>query len=355
MAYQLNEKLSRLEPYIPVEETAGIIHLDANESFLNLPQALLQKASESVLQTSFNRYPDPYAGELCEAFADYYHVDAAHVTAGNGSDELISILVSNFLMKGETIVTTAPDFSMYTFYPKLAETNCVEVCKGDGFAVTPEELIQRVQETNARILLFSNPCNPTSLGLTKKQVLQVVQNVNALVVVDEAYMDFWHASQSVLGEESQYDNLMILKTCSKMGLAAIRLGFAVANEKLTGVFHSAKSPYNVNTLTQRIGALALREQDTLKSNTEAIKSARDELQAGMSAVLEHHPNAFQLYKSCTNFVTLRLPPAAELHAYLMERNISVRKFPGFLRVTAGSKEENTAYLTALENFFQEET
>lgn len=353
MAYQLNEKLSKLEPYIPVEETAGIIHLDANESFLNLPESLLQNISKTISQVSFNRYPDPYASALCTAFAKYYHINPQHITAGNGSDELISILVSNFLMKGETIVTTAPDFSMYTFYPKLAETNCVEICKGDSFIVTPEELICKVQETRAKILLFSNPCNPTSLGLTRDQILQIVKSVDALVVVDEAYMDFWDLSQSVIGEESNYDNLMILKTCSKMGAAAIRLGFAVTNDKLTGVFHSAKSPYNVNTLTQKIGALVLQEQSVLKANTQAIKSSRDELQSGAATILKCYPGAFQLYSSCTNFVTLRFSRAAELYEYLMQRKISVRKFPGLLRVTAGSKEENAAYLTALKNFFQE--
>ncbi|MDD3261836.1 MAG: histidinol-phosphate transaminase [Oscillospiraceae bacterium] len=352
MAYQVNEKLRLLQPYTPTEETPGIIHLDANESFLNLPPALTEKAASLVQQTAFNRYPDPYATQLCEAFGSYYQVDKKHVTAGNGSDELISLLVSNFLMKGETLVTTAPDFSMYAFYPKLAEAVCIEICKGDGFTVTPQQMIDKVKESHARMLLFSNPCNPTSLGLTKEQILQIVENLpEVLVVVDEAYMDFWESEQSVLGKESQYENLIVLKTCSKMGLAAIRLGFAVANEKLTGLLHSAKSPYNVNSLTQRIGSLLLQEGSTLHKNTENIKRSRDDLQSGLAAVLRCHPAAFQLYQSCTNFVTLRFADAAKAYDFLMARKISVRKFPAFLRVTAGSAEENQAFLSAIDKFF----
>ncbi|MDD3227877.1 MAG: aminotransferase class I/II-fold pyridoxal phosphate-dependent enzyme [Oscillospiraceae bacterium] len=354
MAYHINEKLQQLKPYIPVAETKGITHLDANESFLNLPDDLLQKIAAAVQQIAFNRYPDPYAAELCKAFGEYYHINPNHVTAGNGSDELINILISNFLMKGETVVTTAPDFSMYAFYPKLAETNCVEICKGNEFTVTPEQLTQTVQETHARMLLFSNPCNPTSLGLTKQQVLQVVQNVDALVVVDEAYMDFWEEPQSVLGEEDKYENLIILKTCSKMGLAAIRLGFAVANESLTGILHAAKSPYNVNSLTQCIGTIALQEHDTLKANIQKIQKSRASLQKETENILNRHPHAFQLYKSCTNFVTLRFPQVEACYRYLMEHQISVRKFPAFLRVTAGSKTENHAFLSAFESFFEEE-
>lgn len=354
MAYQLNEKLSRLQPYVPVAETAGIIHLDANESFLNLPETLRQKISEAVAQTSYHRYPDPYAVELCKAFAAYYHVKENHVTAGNGSDELISLLISNFLMKGETVVTTDPDFSMYTFYPALAETNCMEICKGNNFSISSEDLICKVQELHARMLLFSNPCNPTSLGLTKQQILQIVKNVDALVVIDEAYMDFWDLSQSVLGEEENYDNLIVLKTCSKIGVAAIRLGFAVSNEKLTGILHAVKSPYNVNTLTQKIGSLFLQAQDVLRSRTKAIQTSRDALQNGVEAVLQRHPGAFQLYRSCTNFVTLRLPRADALHTYLMAHGISVRLFPGFLRVTAGSETENAAFLSTLEAYLEEE-
>ncbi|MCH4240008.1 MAG: aminotransferase class I/II-fold pyridoxal phosphate-dependent enzyme [Oscillospiraceae bacterium] len=353
MPYQINEKLKKLEAYTPVDEAEGIIHLDANESFLNLPAALLQKVGELVQTVNFNRYPDPYATELCQAFGAFYGVNPAHVTAGNGSDELISILISAFLMKGETVVTTAPDFSMYTFYPKLAETNCVEVCKGDGFSVTPEELIQKVQSTHARMLLFSNPCNPTSLGLTKEQVLQVVSNVNALVVVDEAYMDFWDMSQSVLGQEDQFDNLLILKTCSKMGMAALRIGFAVANKTLTGIFHAAKSPYNVNTLTQKLAALVLQEKNTLQAETMAVRQSRKYLQQGVQSILARHSGAFQLYQSCTNFVTIRFPRASACYDFLMEKKISVRCFPDFLRITAGSDTENKMFLATLESYFEE--
>lgn len=356
MAYKINGKLRGLKPYVPTQEITGVIHLDANESFLNLTPQLIQDAADAVQNTAFNRYPDPYAADLCQAFGNYYGVNATHVTAGNGSDELISLLISNFLMKGETIVTTAPDFSMYTFYPKLAETNDVEAVKGNSFSITPQKLIDTVKKSNARMLLFSNPCNPTSLGFTREEVVQIIESLpDVLTVVDEAYMDFWEQTQSVLGLESRYDNLVILKTCSKMGLAALRLGFSVSNEKLTGLLHSAKSPYNVNSLTQEIGALVLGEKKCLQSHIKQIQQSRDSLLHGIEEILFRYPGAFQLYRSCTNFVTFRFPEAEQLYTYLMECGISVRQFPGFLRITAGAPAENQAFLAVMESFFHKKS
>lgn len=353
MAYELNSKLCGFQPYTPVKELPEIIHLDANECAWNLPDHLLAQAAQEITHISFNRYPDAYAGDLCEAFAGFYGIDPAHVTAGNGSDELICLLNSAFLMKGETMLTTDPDFSMYTFYPRLAETPYHLLNKEDAFELSADSLIAQAKESRAHMVLFSNPCNPTSVGLPKEAVVRVLRGLpDTLVVVDEAYMDFWEPAQSLLGEEDRYDNLIILKTCSKMGLAALRLGFAVANTRLTGVLRAVKSVYNVNTMTQRVAALILREGETLRSHIRAAIVSRDYLQAQLQKVLDRHPGAFRLYPSAANFLTLRTPDAAQIYTFLMAHKVSVRQFPDILRVTAGTMEEDDAFLAGLEAFLQ---
>ena len=122
--YQLNDKIKDLKPYDPVTEDSRI-HLDANESFLPLPAPILEELAAAVPQVAFNRYPDPAAQELCQAFAQYYGVPVENVAAGNGSDELITVLFTGFLQKGEAFATLEPDFSMYAFNGYLQEARHV--------------------------------------------------------------------------------------------------------------------------------------------------------------------------------------------------------------------------------------
>jgi histidinol-phosphate aminotransferase len=263
MAYEVNEKIRELVPYQPITGNYRI-RLDANESFLVPENEILKAIQKDAVSVAFQRYPDPIAQELCEAFAKAYNVNVENVVAGNGSDELISLLFSSFLMKGECAVTLSPDFSMYSFYCGIAEGQNKEFKKRDDFSFSIDDLIDFVNKNKARMLIFSNPCNPTSLGVKREEIRKLVSSVNALVVLDEAYMDFW--DQSMLSEVNQYDNLIILRTCSKaIGAASLRLGFAVSNVKLIQYIKAVKSPYNVNAISQKIGAEILKRKIGLPS------------------------------------------------------------------------------------------
>ncbi|MDU7337436.1 MAG: histidinol-phosphate transaminase [Clostridium sp.] len=344
--YQLNSKIKDLKPYEPLKGDFRI-RLDANESFLPLPTNVMTKMLETLVQTDFNRYPDPLAVNPSRAFSEYYGIDPELVTAGNGSDELISVLISTFLMKGDTVVTLSPDFTMYRFYSSLVEVQCVEVVKNSDLTIDVNELITVVIQTGAKMILFSNPCNPTSLGLTREEVRKIINSVNALVVLDEAYMDFW--DQSLLEEVEQYDNLVILRTCSKaFGLAALRIGFAVANPTITSAIRAVKSPYNVNTLTQSAASVILSNSDILKEASNQIVCSRILLSQQLENLLKRKPNRFDLFPSCTNFVFLRLSDAKSIYEQLLFKGIAVRLMGDCLRITAGAPQENTELITALE-------
>ena len=340
-------KAERLKPYAP-GAGAWAIRLDANESPFDLPGALRERVAAAVAAQTFNRYPDPLAAGVCEAWAKLYGVDPALVTAGNGSDELISILLNTFVSRGGRVVITEPDFSMYRFYSELAELTPVVVPKDGNLCVSAQALIEAARRERPAMLLFSNPCNPTGQGLTRAEILRVVGEAGCLVVVDEAYMDFW--DESVLADVPAHENLLVLRTGSKSGLAALRIGFAIANPKITALLRAAKSPYNVNSLTQAAARAVFSEPGYLAGAVAQIRALRDELHAALSALAGRAPGRLRVLPARANFVPVLAPDAEALHRELLARGISVRLFAAdrLLRITAGTKEENAALLAALE-------
>lgn len=345
---KLAKKTAQFVPYQPIQGQYRV-RLDANESFL-LPtetdRLLMEQAAGAA---AFNRYPDPMATEVCAAFAALYEVDPALVTAGNGSDELISVIVNALLDKGERVLTLTPDFSMYAFYAAEAEAQCLTMQKRDDMTIDVDAVIDTVRRENVRMLLFSNPCNPTSLGLCREDMRRILRECpDTLVIDDEAYMDFW--DQSLLSEVAEHDNLIILRTCSKaLGLAALRLGFAVANPTLTGVLRAAKSPYNVNSVTQAMAAVVLKNPLYRDFYGELLRASRDMLLDGMKK-LEAEGKLIRVFDSCTNFVYIETDKATMLTEMLADRGIAIRRFGDrYLRITAGTETENREVL-ALFNF-----
>ena len=344
--YQISEKLLNMKPYEPITETYDI-RLDANESYMNLPDFIIEDIQKQIAQIEFNRYPDPFATELCEGFASYYGVKSELVTAGNGSDELISVVTGAFLSAGEKMIVISPDFSMYQFYGTLSEHDIIVIEKDDkDLQVNVDQVIKVAREQNVRAICFSNPCNPTSVGLPKEQVRKLLKSVDALVILDEAYMDFW--DQSLMDEVEEYDNVIILRTCSKaLGLAAVRIGFAVANPTLTRILHAVKSPYNMNAISQAIGTSLFRYPEHLDESTNAIISSRKKLEKMLRELNEETGMFEWVYESNNNFVMIRTDKADEIFEALKEKSIAVRNFHKFIRITAGFENENEAVVKAL--------
>lgn len=346
MVYNLNSKIRDLKPYEPIAGNFPI-RLDANESFLHPSGEILEKIRDAAASVAFNRYPDPYAKELCAAFAGYYGVDPSNVTAGNGSDELISVILGAFITKGDVVMTLSPDFSMYRFYSYLNEAKCLEYPKKPDFSVDLDELIASVRENGVKALVFSNPCNPTGRGLAREEVRKLAGSVDALVVLDEAYMDFW--DQSLIREADRYNNLILLRTCSKMfGMAALRLGFAVADPTLTAAVRAVKSPYNVNACSQKIGSVVLGEKDWIRSGLEKIKSSQKKLFTMLKSLEDGHRDQIHVYDSVTNFTLVRVAESKRVFEDLMTAGIVVRGMGEYLRITAGTEEENIKLIRQLE-------
>lgn len=339
MKYTIPKRIEQMTPYQPITGEYKI-RMDANESYINLSKEQIDLVEKKLNQLEYNRYPDPYAKDLCKAFAEYYGIDKNLVTAGNGSDEIISLIFSTFFEKSDIVGVFSNDFSMYKVYCETYGVNYKIIPKEKDLTIDVEKTIKFIEDENITALIFSNPCNPTSIGLQKEKVKYLLENTQALVILDEAYMDFWN--ESLLDEVEKYDNLIILKTCSKaIGLASIRLGFFISNENFTKVIRAIKSPYNVNSVTQAYGEVLLSYKEQLDNATKEIILNKNDLQEKMFLLKDKFSNLIlEVYKSDTNFVFIRTDYAKEIFESLLSRSIAIRYMGDYLRISTSNKVEN---------------
>jgi histidinol-phosphate aminotransferase len=351
--FRLHKKIASLTPYEPLTGDFRV-RLDANESFLPMPCVSEETIQNAVRGADLRRYPDPNASELCAAANAYYNVKPNCITAFNGTDEALFLLGTSFLGAGETFLCCTPDFSMYAFYAHLGGAKVVKIPHKRDFRMDVEAVVTALQKEKPTVFAFSNPCNPTSLVLERGNVRRILAaNPETLVVLDEAYMEF--SDQSLLCEIDRYENLVILRTASKaVGLAGLRLGFAIANPKITAAFHAAKSPYNVGLLPQRIGTAILSDGAALRAGTKKIRESTDCLAAGLREIAAAAPR-LRVVGADANFVFVTLEDAAAAFAYLKAQGIAVRCFNASLRITAGSADENEMLLAALRVYFAQKS
>ena len=344
------EKTAKIKPY-GFEDASGVtVKLDANESFISLPASLREKLADIAMNAEYNRYPDPLSSSACKAYSEYIGVPKENIVAGNGSDELISLIESSLLSGGDKLLCVAPDFSMYKFYSGLAELEFIDLPKSDDFSVDVKALANKARELDAKAVMFSNPCSPTGLGISRKEVLDLVSDRDRLWIVDEAYMDFW--DQSIADVVCELPNVIVLKTCSKaFGLAALRLGFALSNSALTEALIKAKSPANVNYLTCEMAAAVISDKEYISSAISEIKSAAAELETGLGDL--GADCGFKTVKTVANFVFAvpeKKGDAEKIQSFLRGKGVLVRKLGEMLRITAGSREENAALFAALAEY-----
>ena len=347
--YQLNDKIKNLVPYEPISGTYEI-RLDANECPENLPGEIRAQLREKLDEISFNRYPDPLAAKLVNSFAEYYGVKPEFVTAGNGSDELIFLIESAFLEKGDKMLVVSPDFSMYNFYSSICEVECAGFQKNGSLDIDVDALIEKINADGIKLVIFSNPCNLTGRGIDRAQAEKLVSSVEALVILDEAYMDFW--TESLLDKIEDYSNLIIFRTASKLvGAAALRLGFAVANTAIARAIQAVKSPYNVNSISQAFGEVIYKNKEYLQNRQKIIVRNKEILYNGLVQLTDGMADA-TVYESVANFVFVKISNPREIWEYLKGRSIVVRLMGDYLRITAGTESEVRAVLGALKDYFE---
>ena len=340
----LSDKIRKLNEYTP-NELEYRVRLDANESPFKPSDAMTERFCEAIKSADMNRYPDPYAKELISKYSAVYGLDPKNVVAGNGSDELISIICNSFLSKGDKILCLFPDFSMYAFYSELIEAEIIAYDKPDTYQIDFNELKDIIKREKINLVMLSNPCNPTGVAYDRETILDFVRDIDCLAVIDEAYMEYCTRDCSVLSEYKTYPNLIVLKTLSKIGFAGLRLGFAAVCDTLITGIRKVKSPYNVNMISQMIASAMLDGYDEIKNNIETIVKNREVLYNNLVSLKNE---TYSLQRPDGNFVSLVFNDSAKaerIYRGLLENGISIRYMkPYRLRITVGTADENNEFL-----------
>lgn len=306
-----------------------MMKLDANENAFD----------RILLGTFLNRYPDPDARALKEAYADFAKVSPDALVCGNGSDELIDLLFAVY-GSGETIVTMAPDFSMYPVYAKKYKAT---LKRTEDFSA--QALLNLANASHAKLIVFSNPNNPTGRVMALSEIESLLNGFAGTVVIDEAYVEFYGISCAPL--VARYPRLVVTRTCSKaLGLAGLRVGFAICSEESKRALEAIRSPYNVSALSQLLATQVLKAPEKSLKEIESIQSARTFLYQGLSAYFSER----DLVAGGGNYLYIRSEESASLNDAFNKKGIQVRAFKGALRITVGRMEEVLAVLGAVKEW-----
>ena len=243
----------KLVPYT-TKHMPQCISMDANENPFPWPEGMREALFSEKLM--FNRYPDGMASELRKAISSYVRVPAEGILVGNGSDELIQLILLTFGGSQKSLILHPPTFSMYQISARLTDTGVVEVPLLNGLDLDFKGILKAAQSENAHVIIICNPNNPTGSLFPREEILRIVRESGKIVVVDEAYAEF--SGETLIPEIENYPNLVILRTFSKaFGMAGLRLGYLLGQAKTIDLINRVRPPFNVNSLSQKAGILAL--------------------------------------------------------------------------------------------------
>ena len=296
----------------------------------------------------YNQYPDPDQRHLRAVLSDYLNVGPEQIVAGNGSDELIDMVLRIFLEPGQKVIDPTPTFGMYRFSASVCGGQAVPVPRNELFDVDVEE-IEKVLDGDTKVAFLASPNNPTANIAQEWQVRRLLET-GLIVVVDETYHEF--CGYSLVHLLQEYPNLIILRTFSKWaGLAGLRIGLGIMDPQLARVMMGMKSPYNVNVAAEAALTASLEDRDELLRRVNCIVQERDRLFTKLEALPGVTP-----WPSQANFILTQLPAGRgkELFEGLARKGIFVRYFGGdrledFVRISVGLPEQTDAVVSALES------
>lgn len=335
----MKTSLQNLKVYKPNEIKTDLI-LDANENPQDITKAVFEDVLNQIQSIDFNRYPDTDSTQLREAYATYAGVKAENVVCGNGSDEIIRLIHESYVDKGDCVLVHNPTFSMYDITNTITGGVTVKVESVD-FVVNVDDIIEKAKEVNPKVIFICNPNNPTGYVFTKEDIVKVIDNTDAMVIVDEAYIEF--GGQSVIDLINEKENLIVCRTMSKaFGLAGIRCGFGISNVKNIETLNKVKPPYNLNAVTQKIATIALNNSDIMKKSVKQLIENRTALMEGLKDI-----PYIETLETGANFVFAKCD-VKNLREQI-EYKASIRYFGSdYIRISVGTKEENERLLEILK-------
>ena len=336
--------IRNLKPYSSARsefEGSAEVFLDANENAFGSPAG-----------AGLNRYPDPLQRELKDRVASIKGVSPSQIFVGNGSDEAIDLLFRIFCESGrDTVITCPPTYGMYRVSADINDVTVREIRLTADFQLDVPAILAAISATT-KLIFICSPNNPTGNLMSREAILEIARQLQGIVVVDEAYIDF-APEPSMIAELDALPNLVVLQTFSKAwGMAGVRVGLAFASSKIIDLMNRVKPPYNVSGIAQQATIDALDSRSTVKNWIESARNERSRLEK----VLTEVHLVKRVYPSDANFLLVQVDDANSIYQYLIEKKIVVRNrnnielCEGCLRITVGTYEENTAVLDALKQF-----
>ncbi len=333
-----------------VADASGFIKLDAMENPYQWSEEINHQWLLSLQDCSLNRYPDPSAGELNARLKQVNQIpDEFSILLGNGSDEIIQMLLMGLAEKSH-VLSVEPSFVMYKQISLSLGLNYHSVpLQTEDFAIDLNAMLQAIQALQPAIIFLAYPNNPTANLFSTDALKQILRASSGLVVIDEAYAPF--ANASFLNELAHYENLLVMRTLSKLGLAGLRLGFIAGHSEIIEQLDKIRLPYNINILTQKSALFALSQLNLFTEQAQLICTQRGWLLEQLN-----HLNGIIAYPSAANFILFRTPvgQADKIFAGLKQQGILIKNLSpqagllqDCLRVTVGKPEENQAFLSAL--------
>ncbi len=321
----------------------------ARNEFSGRVASVFLDANENPYNRPYNRYPDPLQLELKARISVVKGVDKDCIFLGNGSDEAIDLPYRCFCRPGiDNVVAIEPTYGMYKVCADINDTEYRPVLLDENYNISADKILAAC-DWKTKIIWLCSPNNPTGNNLNRDEIVKILQSFDGIVIVDEAYSDF-STAKPFRHEIAKYPNLIVLNTLSKAwGCAAIRLGMAFASKEIIDLFNKVKYPYNINMLTQKQALEILRDQITVAKWAKMLVDERGLVMNSFARL----PICEKVYPSDANFFLVKVTDAQAIYDYLIDKGIVVRNRNNVtlcgncLRITIGTREENSKLLSAL--------
>ncbi|MCF6222087.1 MAG: histidinol-phosphate transaminase [Flavobacteriaceae bacterium] len=317
-------------------------YASAKDEFKDFKQDLIYlDANENPYENGWNRYPDPNQMDLKRKISKIKGISEKNILIGNGSDEILDMIFRVFCEpKDDNVLINKPTFGMYKVLASINNVLCKEVLLTVDFELDTTCILNTVDD-KTKLIFVCAPNNPTGNLFKKEDILNLINNLNAMIVIDEAYIDF-SDTPSWLNEVKNHNNLIVTQTLSKAyGMAGLRLGICYANEEVIEILKKIKMPYNVNILSQIKAISCLDHEAKIKNKIALIIENKNILKKK----LEKITFVKKIYKSDTNFLLIKVDNANNRYKQLLSNGIVVRNrtneplCKNCLRITVGTEIE----------------
>lgn len=336
-----------------VPDARGLVKLDAMENPYSWPSAMIEEWLATLRGVALNRYPEPSAPELKRALRDALGISQGQpMILGNGSDELIQILALAVAAPDRVVLSPEPSFVMYQMIATFAGMRHVGVpLRGADFELDRDAMLEVIEREHPALIFLAYPNNPTGNLWDRASIEQIIEAAPGLVVLDEAYGPF--ASDSFMGDLGAHDNLLVMRTVSKLGLAGLRLGLLCGSAAWLDQLDKIRLPYNINVLTQASAQFAMAHAEIFEAQAAEIRRDRETLYGELRRL-----SGVEAYPSEANFILFRVGQGLGTPVFegLKRRGVLIKSLSpaggllsDCLRVTVGTPSENERFLGALKD------